>query len=424
MKSFFPSLPHWLNDLPDPRKLDRCRYSGSHLWFSIISTYFYRGGSRNAFDEKRNFGELPANFGELCGQKAGDPRFDGKPMVTCSDNAALHAARVDCKAVAEIPIRMMKLLLNRRLFDKARLFKRHYVLIVDGTVQEKCREGFTSDGKSSSGQARYRYVVQVSILGPKGTLFPFMHESMDMHDPQTQKEDCELNAFLRLSQRIKALFPHLEICLVADALYGCQTVVKRCLEYGWKYVLTFKEKRQPTTWEEMIRLLPLNRSNVLRVNHGTTREDGRTDYRWIEEVILGEIQTNIILMGEITKESATLYAYMTNFSNFTPERIIEVASAGRQRHRIEDIFNIQKNHGIGLEHVFCADSTGAKNYYSMMQVALIYWQLYYHGHLKRVYKWAMLATEQGLARTVWEAFQYHKVPPDLPPIGQVRFGFP
>ena len=131
------------------------------------------------------------------------------------------------------------------------------VMVVDGSVKEKCRQGFQEGGKSSTNGARYRYVLQLSVIGPEGTLFPLMHEEMDMHNPETEKEDCELKSFLRLSQRLKKEFPKLPICLVADALYCCQAVVAICQQFDWKYVLTLKEGRQPTTWEETIKLLPL-----------------------------------------------------------------------------------------------------------------------------------------------------------------------
>lgn len=188
-----------------------CLYLAAHIWWHIIATFLFRCGSRNAFDEKRNTGQAPWSLGELCGQNAQDPRFEGEPTITCSDNAALHAGRVSPQQVAHIPLEMIRKLLKRRMFDNARLFGHWYVLIVDGTVQEKCRKGFEGDGKNSSGNARFRYVLQVMILGPDGHLFPFLHESMDMHDPIAEKEDCELNAFIRISQRIKDLFPRMPV---------------------------------------------------------------------------------------------------------------------------------------------------------------------------------------------------------------------
>ena len=196
-------------------------------------------------------------------------------------------------------------------------------------VKEKCRQGFAEGGKSGQGDARYRYVLQVSVVGPAGTLFPLMHEEMDVVNPETEKEDCELKCFQRLSQRLKREFPKLPICLVADALYCCQSIVATCQLFDWKYILTLKEGRQPTTWEEALALLPLNRSNHLRQWLGQDGQQGLRDFCWVEKVMLGSHQTNVILVGEITTEAATLYAYSTNFSNLTPQRVAMVVMSRR-----------------------------------------------------------------------------------------------
>lgn len=398
-----------------------CLYAGAHIWWHILATYLCRAGSRNAFDLLRNCGQAPWNMGQLCGQKGDDPRFAGQPTVTCSDNAAWHASRVDPAAVALIPAHLIQALLTRRFFDSSRLCDQWHVVIADGSVQEKCREGFTQDGKTSSGAARFRYVLQVVILGPQEHPLSFMHESMDIHDPVKDKEDCELNAFLRLSQRLKEQFPRLPLCWVADALYACQSVIERCQQYGWKYILTLKEGRQPTTWNEVLHLLPLCRSNRLRVYLGTHRDHGLADHQWLENVMLGSLETNVLLLGEITPQAATLYAFITNISNLSPERVRTLVATGRKRHRIEDLFNAEKNHGIGLEHVFCAEANAAKNYYTMMQIAQILWVLACHGCLKHLYQWAQDATEKALATAAWEGFRAIRLPSDLLPIGQLRF---
>jgi hypothetical protein len=222
VRAAFPKFNDWLNALPDPRLQALGLYSGAHLWWQILATFLSRTGSRNGFDEQRQAGEAAWNLGQLCDQTAADPRFAGQPTVTCSDNAAHHANRVDPELVAQIPVLMFRDLLARRTFDPARLFDRWYLLVVDGSVKEKCRAGFAQGGKSSTGPARYRYVLQLSVVGPEGTLFPLMHEEMDRHNPETDKEDCELNSFARLSQRLGKEFPKLSICLVADALYCCK----------------------------------------------------------------------------------------------------------------------------------------------------------------------------------------------------------
>jgi len=169
-------------------------------------------------------------------------------------------------------------------------------------------------------------------------------------------------------------------------------------------------------------LLPLNPTNRLRCLLGRDGKEGIQDFRWVEQVMLGQHQTNVLLQGEITTQTATLYAYITNFSQLSPPRVVTLVNGvGRERHLIEDTFNTQKNNGIGLEHVFCARATASKNYYTMMQVAQILWILTCRGCLQRVYDWARRATEQGLARAVWEGLRAVRLPPDLPPLGQIRF---
>ena len=178
VQAVFPRLNTWLNQLPDPRFAPMCVYTAAHLWWQILGTFLSRTGSRNGFDQQRLSGAAPWNLGLLCGQGPEDWRFEGQPRVTCSDNAARHASRVSAHSVAQIPVRMFRVLLERRFFDGARLEERYYLMIVDGSVKEKCRRGFTAGGKAS-GSARYRYVLQLSVMGPAGTLFPLMHEEMD-----------------------------------------------------------------------------------------------------------------------------------------------------------------------------------------------------------------------------------------------------
>jgi hypothetical protein len=392
--------------------------------------FLTRCGSRNAFDQLRHIEASAENLALLCGQGADDHRFGpGGPTVTCTDNAAHHAARVDPGPVAELVVHLIRTLLDRRTLEPARLMDTWYVLVVDGTVQEKCREGHAAGGKLARNaegvSARYLYVLQISLLGPGGLCLPFMHESIDMHAPKNEKEkeDCEIKAFQRLARRLKAAFPKLPICLAGDALYAASTVVRTCEQNGWKYAFTLKEGRQPTLWGEACSLMALAPHDRLREQR--REPSGRAflnDYLWVETLPLGECTCAAILEGEITPESATLYAWITNVGDLTAARVKAVcATAGRERHKIEDLFNTQKNNGAGLEHVFCAHPTAAKNYYSMMQVAECFWQLFYRGHLQRLYEWAERTTQQGLARLLGESLRHYRLPAVIAPIGQLRF---
>jgi hypothetical protein len=133
-----------------------CVCVAAHLWWQIIATFLSRKGSRNGYDEQRQSGPAAWNMRALCGRAPEDPRFDGPPTVAGSDNAALHASRVDPEWVAPIPVLMFPDLLERRTFDGVRIFDRWHVMVVDGSVKEKCRQGFPEGGKSSTGGARCR----------------------------------------------------------------------------------------------------------------------------------------------------------------------------------------------------------------------------------------------------------------------------
>jgi hypothetical protein len=50
---------------------------------------------------KKLSGEAAWHLGALCGETPEDPRFQGAPTVTSSDNAAFHASRVDSERVAQ-----------------------------------------------------------------------------------------------------------------------------------------------------------------------------------------------------------------------------------------------------------------------------------------------------------------------------------
>lgn len=418
-----PDLSARFAALPDPRRQDMCRYSAPHIWWSGALLFLTHAGSRNAFDQTRNSGRAAANMGAFCGQTADDPRFEGEPLITCTDNLVHHLNRVAPTPVQEIPIEMCEQLIQRRVFDSARLFGTWYILVFDGTVQERCRQGFETGGKSGGkAGAPYRYVLQCGLLGPHHTFIPFMHEHVDMHDLHAEKEDCELNAFLRLSKRIRQRFPRMRFCIVGDALFCVSSVLDRCAEYGWKYVLTVKEGRQPNLWEELLALLPQSPANTLRLWKGQDGKDGLRDFRWISDLSLGTHSVSTVLVGEIVpRGESTLYAYVTNFL-ITPDRVVEIiGSTGRERHLIEDYFNTEKNTGVGLGHVFCAQTTVSKNLFSLMQVAAILWTLLYHGYLMRTFDWVARATQAALARAIAEGMRSHPLPQILPAPGQLRF---
>jgi hypothetical protein len=408
----WPDLNRWLNELPDPRFKPMCRYDGAHLWWQMIMTFLTRGGSRNAFDEHRNAGALPENMQRLCGQDWDERRLGPTRTVTCSENTVHHADRVDCSLVEQIPIKMVRRLMDMRMLDAGRLFDNWWRIAIDGTLQQRT-------GKK--GRKRWRMALEARLVGPCGVELPLMTEFLDVHDPVRDKQDCELRGFDRLTHRLKAEFPRLPICLLLDGLYAVEAVFERCKNYGWKFIATIREGRQPTAFDEAVQIMMMSSANLWQGHR--SGEDGLVEQtaRWAEQIAVSGHPLNVIFLGEIAPHTATLWAWVTNL-RVEPQRIAHIVNDGaRARFRQEEDFNVLKNNGYGLEHAFSTLSTASKNYHTMLMVADIIWQILADGVLARLKHLARKLTDTGFVRLMFAALLYaHICLYPRPSIGQVR----
>jgi hypothetical protein len=407
-------LNRWLDALPDPRCQELCVYPGRHLWWQMLLTFLLRDGSRNAFDADRNSGQLPENMLRLCAQEWDVERLGERRTVTCSENAKRQASRVAVSAVAQISLLMVQRLMEMRLLDKARLFGRWWLIAIDGTLQDRGQA-------TQAGAARYRYVVEAKLVGPEGTMFSLMTEFMDLRDPVRDKEDCELNAFRRLAQRLRAEFPRRSLCLLLDGLYPVQAVFDLCATYDWKFIATHREGRQPLAWDEAVQTMLLSPSLVLKGRRAGADGMVEQTLRWTNQVPFGTHVFQVLFSGEISPKRATLWVWVTNFT-LTRENVYALANQGaRARQGIENVFNVEKNGGFGLEHAFCAHTTASQNYHLMMQVAHILEQLLVNGLLRRLTQACRKVTDAKLIELLRSSLLFVRIDPLLPAFGQIRF---
>ena len=403
----FPEFNDWLNALPDPRDPLMCRYSGAPLWWEVILVFLTRGGSRNAFDAKRNMGALPGNVQKLCAQ-LWDERLLGERTVTCSQNTIHHADRIDPADVEPLLLKIIRRLMSMRMLDSGRLFNTWWRIAIDGTLQQRQR-------------GKWRMVLEARLIGPWGIEMPCMVEFLDVHDPVRDKLDCELRGFDRLTRRLQQAFPRLPICLLLDGLYAVEAVFERCQEYGWKYIISFKDGRQPASFAEAVEVMWMSPTHVWRARRAG--EDGMVDQtaRWAEDMLISNHRMNVLFLSEITPHAATLWAWATNFM-LDAERMPELVNAGgRARQRQEQNFNVLKNNGYGLEHAFCTRTNASKNYHIMLLVADIIWQILAQGVLGRIRHLTRKLTEVALVHLMLANVLYLDLPPNPRTIGQIRF---
>ncbi len=70
-------------------------------------------------------------------------------------------------------------------------------------------------------------------------------------DQEYENRDCELKALIRLSEKIKQMYPRLPIVIAADDQYLNDNVFKTSASNGWSYIITFKDGNLPSVWEEV-----------------------------------------------------------------------------------------------------------------------------------------------------------------------------
>jgi len=414
MRQVFPEFNAWLDALPDPRRQELCVYLGRHLHWQGILTFLLRAGSRNAFDGDRNSGQIPENMLLLCNQLWDAERLGDRRTVTCSGNVTHHLGRVPAEDLAGLSILMFRRLLQMRILERARLSDRWWLIAVDGSLQDRGRDTPTQE-------ARYRYIVQATLIGPDNTLFPIMTEFVDVRDPVREKEDCEQKAFLRLTERLHVEFPRLPVCLLLDGLYAIAPVFDRCEQYGWRFIATLREGRQPTAFDEAVQTLLMTPAQVLRMERKGEHGPVEQTLRWTNDIEFEDHKLNVLLAGEISPRAATLWAWVTNFalSNTTVAAITN--QGGRARQGVETFFNVEKNGGFGLEHAFCANQIASKNYHALMQVAFILGQLLVNGCLRRLTRACRKVTDRKLADLLRLSLYAVRIDPAAPCFGQLRF---
>jgi hypothetical protein len=404
VRHFFPELNAWLDTVPDGRDPERIVYQGRFLAWWGLALYLFQLGSRRQLDY-----ELEAAGTHVLDNlnRLAQTQHTTRPVHDTLDYFLEHSQPA---ALAGVRTQCVRRLLRMKALDSARLLG-HLVLLLDGTGllcwrRRHCAQCLTQ--RHASGTLYLHKVLEAKLLGPAGVVASVESEFLENADlddtagrsAEQGKQDCELKAFSRLAPRLKKAFPQLALVLAGDSLFACGRVLRCAQEYGWSYVLTFKEGHLPAVWREFQRLLPLcPRQQVERVS-----ADGvRRVYRWVHNL---EYQDDARQWRRFHALDCTetrpggepqYFAWITNLpvSAKTVEAI--AWKGGRARWKIENEgFNRQKNSGLNLEHVYSTDPEKWKAYYYLLQSAFLLMQLLERGSLLR-----RLAADAGRTVRQW-----------------------
>jgi hypothetical protein len=392
----FPKFLEMLSSLPDYRKFPD--YKTEEVLMAAIAIFLFKRGSRNGMDNLSRKGRFIANYKRMFGCRLPD-------MDTCDK----LLRKLPQKCLEKLKQEMIRVLIRKKVFDRFRFDRRYHSVAIDGTgLHSFDYEPYPGCPKrtSKSGKTTYTvYVLEAKIVCSNG--FSISIATEWIRNPEHgnyDKQDCELNAFIRLVKKLKKLYPRLPIMLLADGLYPNNTVFDACRKCGYPFIFTLKDGNLKSVWEEVDFLTRRGKDEHYKTNKwwnehyekSKWREEHR--YRFINDIpykthTLHLIELNIKWVQQLSTEKITHTPEKVRFVHITDIPInninyVAVSERGRMRWTIENEgFNVQKNQGYGLSHKYSRVSHVATcNYYQCLQIAHMIDQLaYLNRHVRKTY---------------------------------------
>ena len=239
------------------------------------------------------------------------------------------------------------------------------------------------------------FVAVAMLITKTGMAVTVCSEGVDPYDDKREKQDCEISAFKRMAPVLRGLMKKYPLCLVGDALYGCDSVWRICEGCGWKYITTFKEGRMSDVYGnvsllfkggdcesgELVKADGKPRTGTMKWAVGV--ETNAPD-RYGINVIWGKVS----FIADLTKQGKPKRPYVGMFATNLPVKDVDAADEifcwGRRRWNIENVFKEQKHGGTGLKHRFENATNANKTWYYLMQIAWTLWQMFQRGFLLRL----------------------------------------
>jgi len=380
---FFRELPQWINEMADSRNPSYTTYTQSDLvWMGLLKNICAVKTMRS-MEEQFNEEACIDTLRIL----SGDRNLAEMPH---SDTLNYYLEKLSPGCLAQVRKRMVKRLIRMKSFHRARLLKKYWRVIIDGTglfyFKEKYCENCLvttltreEDGKEVTVHRYYHKVLEAKLVLGENIVISLDTEFIENEREDVEKNDCEINAAKRLLERLCKDYPKLPVCIQGDALYAAEPVMDLCREKGWKYILTQKESRQKVLAESYEWIQAGGGAKTVK---GIGKEGGDGEYINRVEEAAGKKETANMYRywyettGKAGTQETPEFQWITNIE-LTDRNLEEMAEAGRGRWKIENEgFNNQKNGIYDIEHLNSRDSNAMKNHYLITQIADIVMQLY------------------------------------------------
>ena len=379
-KKFYPELFKRFADVNDPRNQSYIEYPAEVM----LGTLYYKGiggiSSMQEMTRKFNDEKIVENLYSFMGHP-------GKKYLPHGVTENEFLEKLEPENLEKIQKDIAYSMIRRKTFDDARVLKKWQV-IIDGTEldegYQKKNEFYLSRcynrGEAEEFMKYHRSVLEAKLYLGNNLVCSIATEPIQnsaeyiYQSEEKVKQDCESKAFMRLAKKIKQCFPRLPIILTADGLYVSQKVIQICKDYGWEYIIRYKEGCAPSIAKEY-EALP-------------EKEKVGSEIEYQNQILFQNTEVNLIYyrekkIGADGKEKVTEFAWITSIP-ITQKNARKIVKAGRKRWKIENQgFNRQKHWQGNIEHACSWNEQAQKNHYLMEQIADFIKQLYEYFYLER-----------------------------------------
>ncbi|CAN5463383.1 hypothetical protein BH10PSE19_BH10PSE19_00940 [soil metagenome] len=284
--SMLPTLIRRFSQIPDPRRANSIKHKLVVLMVFGLLAFVFRMSSRREINRELTGATINNNLRKLF------PELDSIPHA---DTLARILEKTNANEIESVQIELIKELIKKKKFKKL-LIQGCLPISIDG-AQKLFRNGLLHDsnwlqrtvGKAETKmQQQYVYAIEANITLKNGLNIPVLTEYLYMDNNQLAnpqgKQDCELNAFERMTERLKNYFPRLKIMVFMDALYATQSMMGLLHQYDWQYVINLPKNKL----KDFTKLLHEKRDTKQSIPNQLYYRGRQQEFYWVNNIEYGK----------------------------------------------------------------------------------------------------------------------------------------
>ena len=217
-------------------------------------------------------------------------------VETCPYGDTLHKtySRLSATEVQAIITGSVKPLIRRKVLYPYCPRERYFLIAIDGTgtitfPQRHCRHCLRVPRNEHT--AYYHAILEAKMVTHDGFVVSVLTEFTENPGQHPTKQNCELKAFCRLTNRLKRCFPRLPICLLLDGLFAGGPTFSICEKYGWKYLTVLQENSLPSVQDHFNSLLDYLPDNHIRFRPADQYKVMQ-DFDWVNHIACTDSKGN------------------------------------------------------------------------------------------------------------------------------------